>query len=192
MARAGRRQVGVVAAAGVLLVATGCVGATSRADFTAEIRARGGGVTAALPAEVLDAVADDLGVDLAGLTVRSVTINPEANTARVEVRDPAVPANVDSYVWHNDSLDEPEPVRLSAGDDLDAAVFSPASVAFDDIEVMTDRALDEFGEPDGYVTTINVHRLQEQVTIAMSLQSARADGTARFTAAGELMSVERR
>lgn len=181
-----------VVAAVVVLSAGGCVGATSRADFTAEIRARGGGVTAALPGDALDAVGEALGVDVGGLELRAMSISPGPNVVRMEVRDPAAPANLDVYTWREGSLGGPEPVRLSADDVLDAVVFDPTAVAFDRIEAMADLALDEFGEPDGYVATIGVRRRSEQVVIDLVLESARASAGAELTAAGELIAVERR
>lgn len=182
------RAVTIGAVACGVVVVGGCVGTTDREEFDEIIQERGGGFTSELPLDAVAAVASDLGVE--DIAVRSISITPPSEMVVMEVRDPSVPANLDRYVVRRGEVDEVEPVRLSATDDLDATTFLASEVALDRIEEMVDSALARF-DPAGYVTSMSVGGTSGSLTIHMSLESPRATATATFTGAGELVEVTR-
>jgi hypothetical protein len=169
-------------------VVGGCVGTTDRDEFDAIIQERGGGVTAELPVDAVAAVADELGVD--DFEMRLMSVSPPNQLAVIEVRDPAIPANLDRYTVRKGSVESVEPVRLSASDNLDAETFLASTVAFDRLDEMADTAVAGF-DPEGYVTSIVVSGGGETPEVRLSLESPRASGTATFTSAGELVEVVR-
>jgi hypothetical protein len=171
------------------MVAAGCVGTTDRDDFTAIVQERGGGLDSDLPLGAVAAVADDLGVD--DFAVRSLAVTPLDESVVLEVRDPDVPAHLDRYVVRRGSVDGVEPVRLSAGDDLDAETFPVSGLALQQTEAMVDAALAEFDDPGGYVTSLGAARDGDDVAIALALESPRARATALFRADGALLEVVR-
>lgn len=180
----------MLAAGALLLVGGACVGTTSRDDFRRIVQQRGGGFTSELPLDAVDAVTDELGVD--DVDLRQVTVTASTETVVLEVRDPEVPANLDTYTVRGGRIDSVAPVRLSAGDDLDRKTFAASSVAFDRLDAMVDRALAEFGESDGYVDSLVVRPLgDDRVVVQLGLASARATATARFAPSGELLEVTR-
>ena len=176
-----------VGLAGVAVLA-GCVGATDRDDFNRVVQERGGGLTSELPGDAVSAVAGSLGVD--DFEVRSLTATPLDGTVTLDVRDPAVPENLDRYVVRRGEVEQVEPIRLAAGDDLDTQTFPVSGLALDEVEAMVDAALAEF-PAGGYVSSMTVSRLADGVAIQLALESPRAAGTARFTGDGELVEVTR-
>jgi hypothetical protein len=177
-------------ACGAAVVAAGCVGTTDRDDFTAIVQERGGGLTSDLPLDAVAAVGDELGVD--DFEVRSLSVTPLDATVVLEVRDPDVPANLDRYVVWRGAVDGVEPIRLSAGDDLDAETFPVSGLALDETDAMVDAALAGFDDPGGYVTSLGAARDGGDVAIGLALESPRASATALFTADGALVEVARR
>jgi hypothetical protein len=192
VARGGRRAGLALACAAALGVGAGCVGTTDRSDFNEEIQARGGGLTSELPSSAVAAVAASLGVD--DFEVRTLTVTPLDGTVVLDVRDPAVPENLDRYVVHRESVWQVEPIRLSAGDDLDTQTFPVSGVALDQVEAMVDTALAEFAA-GGYVSALTIYRSEDDsaddIVITLALESPRAAGTALFTADGDLIEVVR-
>lgn len=182
------RWASVVAVTCGAFVSGGCVGTTERDDFNAIMQERGGGLTSELPLDAVAAVAAELGVD--DFEARTVTVTPAVETAMLDVRDPAVPENVDRYVVRRGAVESVEPIRLTASDDLDVETFPVSGLALDEIETMVDAALAEF-DPEGYVSSMTVSRLPDGVVIQLALESARSTGTARFTGEGELLEVSR-
>lgn len=182
------RWASVVAVSCWALVAGGCIGTIDRDDFNAVIQERGGGFTSELPLNAVAAVATELGVD--DFEVRAVTVTSAVETVVLDVRDPAIPENLDRYVVRRGAVDSVEPIRLTASDDLDVQTFPVSGLAFDEIETMVDSALAEF-DPEGYVSAMTVSRLGDGVVIELALESPRSTGTARFTGEGELLEVTR-
>jgi hypothetical protein len=182
------RWVSVVVAVCGLPMVGGCIGTTDRGDFDEIIQERGGGFTSELPLDAVAAVAAELGVD--DFEARSIAVTPPAETVVLDVRDPAVPENLDRYVVRGAAVDSVEPIRLAASDDLDAETFPVSGVALGQIETMVDSALAEF-DAGGYVSSMTVSRITDGVVIQLALESPRSTGTARFTGEGELVEVTR-
>jgi hypothetical protein len=149
---------------------------------------RGGGLTSDLPLDAVAAVADELDVD--DFEIRSLSVSPLDTTVVLDVRDPAVPAHLDRFVVRRGSVDDIEPIRLSADDDLDAQTFPVSGLALDETEAMVDAALADFDE-GGYVSSLRADRQGDETAIVLALESPRATATATFTAGGELVAVTR-
>ena len=165
---------------------TGCIGATDRSDFEAEIERRGGGVTSELAAEPLERLRDELGVDDPELLELSIT--PLTRTVVLQVRDPARRRNVDRYVFRGGALEDPEPVRISAADDLDARTFRPSQLpALGDLEGVADQAIAALRFEDAYVDSIGVGLRNAAPVLTVHVSSPRSVGTAVFDRAGTLL-----
>jgi hypothetical protein len=165
---------------------TGCVGATDRADFEAEIQRRGGGVTSELAAEPLDRLRDELGVEDPELLALSIA--PLTRTVVLQARDPRQRRNVDRYVSRGGGLGDPEPVQVGASDDLDARTFRPSELpALGDLERLADEAIDALGFEDSYVDAIDVGVRNGAPVLAVQVSSPRSVGTAVFDGAGTLL-----
>jgi hypothetical protein len=172
----------------VAVAAGGCIGTTSRDHFEQIINDRGGGYTSELATDAASAVAERLGVD--DFRIRHMSLYPPGEQVVMEVRDPEVPANLDTYTVRKGKIAEVEPVRLSTSDDLGSDTFPVSSLAFDRIEEMVDAALAEFDPRDGYATSMSVSLQGEgNPVFSLSLESDRASATAEFTAVGELIEV---
>jgi hypothetical protein len=169
------------------LAFTGCIGATDRSDFEAEIERRGGGVTTDLAAEPLDRLRDELGVDDPELL--SLSIAPLTRTVVLQVRDPAQRRNVDRYVSRGGgAFDDPEPVQISASDDLDARTFRPSQLpALGDLEELADQAITALRFEDAYVDAIDVGLRNGAPVFTVHVESPRSVGTAVFDGAGTLL-----
>lgn len=165
---------------------SGCVGATDRADFEAEIERRGGGVTSELAAQPLDRLRDALDVDDPELLLLS--ISPLTRTVVLEVRDPVQRRNVDRYVSRGGGLDDPEPVQVSASDNLDARTFRPSELpALGDLEGLADEAIAALGFQDAHVDAISVGLRNGDPVLSVHVTSPRSVGTAVFDGAGNLL-----
>jgi hypothetical protein len=183
--RARRGSITALAIATALGLAA-CIGATDRSDFEAEIERRGGGVTSELAAEPLERVRDELGVDDPELLALSIT--PLTRTVVLQVRDPARRRNVDRYVFRGDALDDPEPVQISAADDLDARTFRPSQLpALGDLEGLADQAIGALRFEDAYVDSIDVGLRNGAPVMTVHVSSPRSVGTAVFDGAGTLL-----
>ena len=168
------------------LAASGCIGATDRRDFEAEIERRGGGVTSELVADPLDRLRAEIGVNDPELL--SLTVSPLTRTVVMEVRDPTRRRNVDRYVSRGGRLDDPEPVRISASDDLDARTFRPSDLpALDDLEGVADRAIEALEFGDAHVDSINVGVRNGAPVLSVHVSSPRSVGTAVFDGDGALL-----
>lgn len=173
------------------LVVSGCVGVTDRSDFDAVVDERGGGLSTDLVTDALDAVGARVGTDDLELTALSVT--PGSRVVVMTVRDPVRRGDLDRYVYRaRGGLDEPEPLQVSVDDDLDAMGFLVSEVpALGLTEAMADAAFAALGFDGPHVESIVASVVGEEVWIQMSIESARARGSARFDAAGELIEAAR-
>lgn len=184
-----------LAAAG--LATAGCVGAVDRSDFEAEIEARGGGFDQSLVIDALDRVAEEVGSD--DFDIASLTVSPLGATMSVRVRDPRAPQQLDDYAFRGDELTDVRPVRVSAGDDLDATTVPIGDFAVDRLNAMVDDALDAYDTSGGFATTV---RLAPDLAggvggrptgvVSVDLESPRSAATATFTADGDLLELDPR
>lgn len=178
---------------GALLV-TGCVGTVDRAEFEAEIQARGGGVDQDLVIDAVDGVAARVGT--AEFEVTTLTAVPLSTVVSLEVRDPRAPDQLDGYTFSNGDLVSVEPVQVRADDRLDARSMPVGSFALDDLEAMADEALAAFATDGGYVEMIILavapapEGAEPTGAVLFQLESPRSSATATFTPDGELVAVE--
>lgn len=175
------------------VLAAGCVGVTDREDFDALVDSRGGGLSSDLVLAALDAAATEVGVPTAELELTSITINPGSRNVVMTVRDPVQRGNLDRYLYlARDGLGAPEPVQVSASDDLDAAAFLVGDVpALGRTEEMADAAFASLGFEEPHVESITGSAVLGEVVFHMSIESARASGSARFGADGGLIEAAR-
>lgn len=170
------------------LALAGCVGATERGDFEAEVQRRGGGVTTALVAGPLDRLRHALGVDDPQLL--SLLAIPGDRIVVIEARDPDQPRHVDRYRSANGGLGSPEPVQVSARDDLDGRSFRVSDLpVLDDLESVADAAIAALGFAGSYVTSISTERHAGQRVLVVQVSSPRAEGTVTFSSTGDLLSA---
>jgi hypothetical protein len=190
----GRRPRMACLSVAVATLAAGCVGATDRSDFQQVIASRGGGVTTELWMSSLDAVQNHLGTD--DFEIRDLSLKGgDRPVVTLEIRDPSDADLLDRYTVRGGSdVSSVDPVIVSANESLGGHLFRVSELgALDNLDAMVDAALLEFGRPDGHVSFFSVSRPAEgqAVVITAGLESDRATGTARFTADGELIGVER-
>lgn len=171
--------------AAALLLAS-CAGSIDRAAFDREVQSRGGGLGADLPADALDALREELGDDLA---LHSVFVAP--GYAVIEVRVPGTTADLDSYRY-DDDLSDPAPVPGSAaGGPLEATLFRPERIAFDDLDRIVDEAIEVADLDGGYAENVSVRRVAGQgARIQVTVKNERHSATVPFRADGTLIDDE--
>lgn len=183
-----------IAASTLLLV--GCVGAISRDEFEAELsrRALGAdGVSAspvgsagAFPTRAIEQILERTGGD--DLEVTAMTFGFDTLFATVQGREPSRPGEVDLYVFVDARLRSVEPVQLGPGDRFDELAFRVSDVPFDRLDEILEQALDEFGEPEGEVTSITWAALfPGEVEVVVVVETPRRRDTVRFDLDGNLV-----
>lgn len=186
MGSAGRLLAASIAA----IALSACIGATPRADFDAEVRARGGGLTTGFVDASLTAVAGHVGSDdWRDLEVMFLTVTPGSRTITASVRDPGRPDFVDVIVVKDGDVLSTTPVQDAADLPLDDLVVLLGDVAIEPIDRVTSEALAAFDEADGYVTSLSVSRVAGEANIRVDVESARRTATVVFDAAGNLLEV---
>lgn len=111
-----------------------------------------------------------------------------------EFRNPEKPENVDEYTWNDGTFETPEPVRVSSGDDLDAAEFSPDDVRWDAIAELTSTAVEQTGIEGGEVTHLIVHRplpFSTEIEIRVFVNGPRGSGFIDADAEGNVTEVNK-
>jgi hypothetical protein len=193
----GRRGRRAALAAAVAVVASGaaCVGATDRSDFEAEIESRGGGFSEDVVAEAVDAIAEEVGTD--DFEITRLVVSPLTPVVAAQVRDPRAPDQLDDYTFRGDELVDVQPVRLSAGTDLDSEALPIDTFALERLDEVVDVALEEFGAADGYATSVQLSVTplsgidgDPVAQVVVAVESSRAAATVRFTADGELVGID--
>lgn len=167
-----------------VLALPGCVGAISRDEFEAVIAARGGGVTNAGVAEVLDTLRAHTGD--ADPLVRQAFFGFGPTYGSFEVQNRMRPDEVDDYVIYGTDLRRNEPVQ---DPDQEPAVPLSAITAFGRVEAIADRALAEFDATGGYVDYVNVVVADEAIWVRV--ESPRSSATVAFTIGGEFVELRR-
>jgi len=164
------------------LVLTGCVGSIDGEAFDREVQSRGGGIGADQPLDALAALEEALGEEPA---LHSVFVGPGYVT--IEARVPGTPSDIDSYRWDGDSLSEPDPVTgVGASGPVEAQLFRPGRVAFDDLDAIVDQAIDAADLEGGYAEYASIQRPGGPVRITVSVKNERHTVTVPFGPDGTL------
>lgn len=181
-----------LAATLLAFAASGCIGATDRADFDTEVRARGGGLTSAWITEGLDLVASEVNVtptsdlELVTLAINSTDRSLSAQARRGDQND-----FVDVVVVKQGDVVAITPIQDADQLPLDDITFTVDQLPLASIETLGDTALREFGEDDGFISRINVSLRDGSPLITVSLASTRQTGKATFTADGTFIEMTR-
>lgn len=137
---------------------------------------------------VVDEIAAARGAD--PLRVLRMLVYPEY--AFGEVQDPSIPENVDEYRWRGE-LEAPEPVRLIAVDDLEAALFTADEVDWSAIAPLVAGAPGAVQIPDGEVTHVIVERplpFSADVRMRVFVNGARDSGYVDADANGVIIAID--
>lgn len=176
-------------AAGVVL--TGCIGATDRSEFDAEVRARGGGLTAEWIDEALSLVADEVGAPSAGaLELLTMTITTSSRAVTVQARRGDRPDFVDTVTVVESEVLAVQPMQDADDLPLDQLAIRIDELPLDDIEGLGDRALAEFGEDEAFVESIRISIVDSEHRIVVDVESERRTGRVLFDVDGEIMEVD--
>lgn len=201
-----------------VLGTSGCLGAVDRADFEHQIRTRGGGLVSTLPRDANTALSQqlnstDLHANLIILTPPNSTqfrlvlnnqpdqvtrfltdhadLTAREPTARLRIRHPEHPRQLDDYSFTLGALSSPEPVRVSAYDKLDAEDFAINEVTgLSHIEQIVDTALARSELPDGQVTILVVARFGTDIRIVANVVSPRTEMVAEFDHTGAFLDIQ--
>ncbi|WP_327115843.1 hypothetical protein OHB12_02785 [Nocardia sp. NBC_01730] len=186
-----------------------------RADFEHEMRTRGGGLVSALPEAAIAAVRERLGVTDVQANVIILTapdsrqfrlvlaeqptqvtrflagrgdLAARQSVVRLRIRHPDGSRALDDYSFTLGELSAPQPVRVSAFDDLDGEGFAVSEVpGLARIEDIVDTALARSGLPDAQVTIIVVSRFDSDIRIVANVVSPRSEIIAEFDHTGTFL-----
>lgn len=200
------------------LAATGCVGAVDRADFEERVQVRGGGLVTALPAGAISALQRRLGAaDLEASVILLAAPNsssfqfimldqpPQVTAAlngggalsgrypvaRLRIRVPQQPDQLDDYSYALETLSEPTPVQALAGD-LNNTTFAIDQVpALRRVEEIVDTSIAHGGLDDAHVSALLVYRSGRDVLVTVNVVAPRGVTVLQFDHAGTLLRVQR-
>jgi hypothetical protein len=122
----------------------------------------------------------------------SARTDPTARQAavRLRVRDPDGSRRLDDYSFTLGALSAPQPVRVSAFDDIDGENFAIGEVpGLGRIEDIVDTALVRSALADGQVTVIIISRFGREIRIVANVASPRADMVAEFDRTGAFLRI---
>ena len=174
----------------VAAVTSGCIGAIDRADFDDEVRARGGGISSQWIDDSVEAAADRLGVVTTDeIELLTLTIDGTNRVVTVSARRGDRPDFVDSVVVSEGEVVAVTPIQDADQLPLDDLTIRLGDLPIDQLERLTDEAVDAFGADDGFVTGIRVALENGEPTLAIDLESSRRTGTAVFAADGTLIEL---
>lgn len=156
-ARLGALTVALVAAVGL----SSCVGigAVNRDAVDRRARERGGGITADLVGDAVEAVASEIGDD----TPQVLTLVASFSEVDLVVADPSSPDRAQRWrygtsgLYGGRGLTGPEPER-GAGEQVTGRLYTPEQAGLARLDAMVDTALEEAGLPDGWVERATVAR----------------------------------
>ena len=175
----------------IVLVASGCIGATPRDEFEAEVRARGGGLSNTFLVESLDLIAVDVGgSSWEELDVLSLTAQPGNRTVVAAVRREDRRDFVDTVTVVDGEIRASTPLQDAGDLPLDDIEIPLSTVAIEDIEEISQAALEAFDDPGGFVEAITITRAGDVVTITVDVESDRQTATASFDADGTFRGIE--
>lgn len=173
-----------------LAIMTSACGSVPRDEFVAEMRSRGGGLTAALVRDAVGAFSEHYGTERLSFT--SLVLASEDAGVTAHLRVPRHPDQLDELIFTQDGLDGPSPVKTSATDDLDRMSFTVQDVpGLRDVEKLVDTALARTRYEGGYVAKITVTREASAPEITVAVSSPRADAMVAFAADGRFTKVTR-
>ncbi|WP_280276820.1 hypothetical protein [Nocardia wallacei] len=200
------------------LTATGCIGAVDRADFEELVQGRGGGLVSALPGGAITALQRRLGTaDLEASVILLTAPNssqfqfimldqpPQVTAAlnsggalsgryplaRLRIRVPQRPDELDDYTFALDTLSEPAPVQALSGD-LNGTTFAIGEVpALQRVEEIVDTSIAHSGLDDAHVSALLVHRSGQNVLVTVNVVAPRGVTVLQFDRAGTLLRTQR-
>lgn len=137
-------------------------------------------------------VVDEIAVARGGdqLRVLKMVIYPEYVIG--DVQDPAIPENVDQYLWRG-GLEGPDPVRLLGVDDLEAALYSADEMDWSVIAPVVAGAPAAVQIPDGEVTHVIVERplpFSADVRMRVFVVGERDSGFVDADATGAVIAID--
>lgn len=183
--------VAIVVAAGAVAT-SGCIGATDRADFDAEVRARGGGISSVWIADAIDLIAAEVGAgDRSELEVLAVTITPGQRSVTATARRADRPDFVDNVTVIEGDVRGVSPMQDADQLPLDDLAVPVDDLPLDRVEELTDLALAEFGEADGYVRSMRFALISGERRIDVDVESARRTGSVLFDGDGNFLEITR-
>jgi|JI10StandDraft_1071094.scaffolds.fasta_scaffold218083_1 hypothetical protein len=91
-----------------------------------------------------------------GAPLRVLDLQAENGSLRIQVQDPAKPANVDQYELRDGRISGPAPVQLLGPGDLEASLFPMAAVDLAGIPEFAREALAKLAIPDAQVTSLRI------------------------------------
>ena len=170
---------------------TGCVGVIDRDDFDLVVESRGGGFSNDLVADAAELVAERVGTD--DLELTNLVVNPGSRLVVLTVRDPVVRENVDRYtLTGRDGIRDVSPVRVRADEDLDADTYRLSDIpALDDLEALSDAALEALSLDEGHIESIQVLVVMGAPQVHVSVESPRAGGRVIFAPDGTVQGARR-
>lgn len=173
----------------VAAAVSSCVGAIDRADFDAEVRSRGGGVSSSWIDESLEAAATALGVaDPDQLQVLTLSIDAQNRSLTVTARRGDRPEFVDTVAVRETEVIATTPIPDADDLPLDDLTTTLGDLPIDRIEELSDTALESF-DSDAFVTGVIVGTTDGDPTITVSIGSERQTGQVVFDAGGTVLEV---
>ncbi len=175
----------------VALVATACSG-MSRAEFDAEVQARGGGLGTDVPADGLAALEEELGEEP---VLRSLAHFP--GYVSMEALVPGTNDELDSYLYGTSGaygsgrgVSDPTPVTgVPPAGELRRELFRASRVPVDEFDDIIDDAIEQADLRDGYASSLIVSRATgDGLRINVSVENERDRVTLTYDARGELVS----
>lgn len=184
----GGRLLGAVLATVAL---AGCVGATPRDEFEAEVRARGGGLSNEFITGSLDVMAAEVGAtSWTELEVLALSARPGNRSVTANVRNAVRPDFVDTIAVVDGEVASSTPIQDAGDLPLDEVVIPLGGLPLDRVEDLADEALAAFDQPGGYVEALGVVRTGSGVRIDIDVESDRETATVTFSSDGTLEAIE--
>lgn len=176
----------------VAIALSGCIGAVDRSEFDAEVRRRGGGVTTDWIIESFDSVAVSVaGTSASDLVLMSFNVNTANRTVTAVARRVDRPDFVDVVIVRQGDVVSTSPMQDADDLPLDDLTVPFTALPMDRIESLTDRALEEFGEVDGFASGILLQADAAGHYVTVKLESARQTADALFALDGTFRELER-
>ncbi len=166
------RLVSVVA---LPVLASSCIGQTTRADFTQVVQQRGGGLSSEMTGHALDAITAVLPAEKKywTLTIMSRSV--------VAIAQGADPTWLDSYNWSDGDLTGPEKVPTN-GIAIEA-LFDRSQVPLDRLEGVVDEAIQVAAIREGYASGLQISG--QPLILAVTVTNDRETKIVKFTVDGQ-------